>query len=64
MLIGRVTRNFGSIAAVYSEGITNALKHDLDELILVPYFLYPGKKVKAAVTNAMAMQKKAQKQNF
>ena len=24
------------------EGITNALKHDLDELILVPYFLYPG----------------------
>ena len=39
------------------EGITNALKHDLDELILVPYFLYPGKKVKAAVTNAMAMQK-------
>ena len=40
------------------EGITNALKHDLDELILVPYFLYPGKKVKAAVTiHAMAMQK-------
>ena len=39
------------------EGITNALKHDLDELILVPYFLYPGKKVKAAVTSAMAMQK-------
>ena len=33
------------------EGITNALKHDLDELILVPYFLYPGKKVKAAVTS-------------
>ena len=39
------------------EGITNALKHDLDELILVPYFLYPGKKVKAAVTSVMAMQK-------
>ena len=39
------------------EGITNALKCDLNELTLVPYFLYPGKKVKAAVTSVMAMQK-------
>ncbi|MDI1496020.1 MAG: cobalamin biosynthesis CbiX protein [Cenarchaeum symbiont of Oopsacas minuta] len=39
------------------EGVTKALKHNLDELVLVPYFLYPGKKVKAAVTDAMKLQK-------
>ena len=42
------------------EGITNALKHDLDELIFAILSI-SWKKVKAAVTSAMAMH---QKQNF
>jgi len=37
-------------------GISDALEHKLDELVIVPYFLYPGKKVKAAVSDAMSMQ--------
>ncbi len=43
-----------------NEGVKKALTYDLDELTLVPYFLYPGKKVKAAVTNVMMMQKNTQ----
>lgn len=39
------------------DGIGKALKHDIDTLTIVPYFLYPGRKVKIAVTDAMKMQK-------
>lgn len=38
------------------EGIGKALEQNLDTLTIVPYFLYPGKKVKAAVTDAMKYQ--------
>jgi sirohydrochlorin ferrochelatase len=38
------------------EGITNCVKTDIDSLTIVPYFLYPGKKVKAAVSEAMRLQ--------
>ena len=38
------------------EGVATALGSDLDELVIVPYFLYPGRKVKAAVTGAMKLQ--------
>jgi sirohydrochlorin ferrochelatase len=38
------------------EGIKKSLKNQLDELTIVPYFLYPGKKVKAAVTSVMKFQ--------
>lgn len=37
-------------------GIKKCLKNDIDSLTIVPYFLYPGKKVKAAVTEAMKYQ--------
>ncbi len=40
------------------EGIEKCLKHETDALTIVPYFLYPGKKVKAAVNTAIAMQSK------
>ncbi len=33
------------------------LKKNVDEMTIVPYFLYPGKKVKMAVTDAMKYQK-------
>ncbi len=39
------------------EGITKCLKHDIDSLTIVPYFLYPGRKVKIAVTDVMKLQK-------
>ncbi len=39
------------------EGMNSALQNNLDELTIVPYFLYPGKKLKDAVNNAIAMQK-------
>lgn len=39
------------------EGIKEALEHNLNTLTIVPYFLYPGKKVKAAVSDAMKLQK-------
>ena len=39
------------------EGITKCLKEDIDSLTIVPYFLYPGKKVKNAVTDVMKLQK-------
>jgi len=39
------------------EGVTKCLKEDIDSLTIVPYFLYPGKKVKNAVTDVMKLQK-------
>ena len=39
------------------DGISKCLQKDLDSLTIVPYFLYPGKKVKNAVTDVMKMQK-------
>lgn len=39
------------------DGIRRAIEHALDVLIIVPYFLYPGKKVKMAVTKVMSLQK-------
>jgi sirohydrochlorin ferrochelatase len=38
------------------EGIKKCLQNDIDCLTIVPYFLYPGKKVKAAVTQVMKYQ--------
>lgn len=38
------------------DGIKKCLKSGIDLLTIVPYFLYPGKKVKAAVTEAMKYQ--------
>ena len=35
------------------DGISKCLKEDIDSLTIVPYFLYPGKKVKNAVTDVM-----------
>ncbi|HXG14384.1 MAG TPA: CbiX/SirB N-terminal domain-containing protein [Candidatus Nitrosotenuis sp.] len=40
------------------EGVTNCLKKDISALTIVPYFLYPGKKVKAAVNEAIKFQAK------
>ncbi len=39
------------------DGIARCLKEDIDSLTIVPYFLYPGKKVKNAVTDVMKFQK-------
>jgi len=39
------------------DGIKKCLKNDIDVLIIVPYFLYAGKKVKGAVTEVMKYQK-------
>ena len=38
------------------DGIKKCLKSDIDSLTIVPYFLYPGKKLKAAVTEVMKYQ--------
>lgn len=38
------------------DGMKKCLESDIDALTIVPYFLYPGKKVKAAVTEAMKYQ--------
>ncbi len=40
------------------EGINQSLAHDIDELTIVPYFLYPGKKIKAAVNESIGFQEK------
>lgn len=40
------------------DGVSKCLKEDIDSLTIVPYFLYPGKKVKNAVTDVMKFQKK------
>ena len=39
------------------DGVAKCLKQDIDSLTIVPYFLYPGKKVKNAVTDVMKFQK-------
>jgi len=39
------------------EGIKKCLSNEIDSLTIVPYFLYPGKKVKAAVNDAIRFQK-------
>ncbi len=39
------------------DGIKKSLEQDIDSLTIVPYFLYPGKKVKLAVSNVMKFQK-------
>ena len=39
------------------DGIEKSLKQDLETLTIVPYFLYPGKKVKLAVSDVMKFQK-------
>ncbi len=41
------------------DGIARCLKENIDSLTIVPYFLYPGKKVKNAVTDVMKLQKDA-----
>ena len=40
------------------EGIKKSLSNDINSLTIVPYFLYPGKKVKAAVNDAIKFQAK------
>ena len=40
------------------DGMAKCLSKDIDSLTIVPYFLYPGKKVKNAVTDAMTYQDK------
>ncbi|AJM91361.1 MULTISPECIES: CbiX/SirB N-terminal domain-containing protein [Nitrosopumilus] len=42
------------------DGISKCLNEDIDSLTIVPYFLYPGKKVKLAVTDTMKLQKDTQ----
>ena len=42
------------------EKVSKCLKEDIDSLTLVPYFLYPGKKNKIAVTDVMKLQKDTQ----
>jgi sirohydrochlorin ferrochelatase len=39
------------------DGVERALKQDIESLTIVPYFLYPGKKVKLAVSDVMKFQK-------
>ena len=39
------------------DGIKKSLKNNIDSLTIVPYFLYPGKKVKLAVTETMKFKK-------
>ncbi len=39
------------------DGIARCLKEDIDSLTIVPYFLYPGRKVKNAVADVMRLQK-------
>jgi len=41
------------------EGMENCFKQDIDALTVVPYFLYPGKKVKLAVNKAIEMTSKS-----
>ena len=40
------------------DGVQKALKMDIESLTVVPYFLYPGKKVKMAVSEVMKFQAK------
>ncbi|HEV2193318.1 MAG TPA: CbiX/SirB N-terminal domain-containing protein [Nitrosopumilaceae archaeon] len=41
------------------EGMEKCFKQDIDALTIVPYFLYPGKKVKLAVNKAIEMISKS-----
>ena len=41
------------------DGISKSLKENIDSLTIVPYFLYPGKKVKNAVIDVMKFQKES-----
>jgi sirohydrochlorin ferrochelatase len=38
------------------EGIKKCIQQEIESLTIVPYFLYPGKKVKAAVNDAIKFQ--------
>jgi len=38
------------------EGVKKCLQHEIESLTIVPYFLYPGKKVKAAVNDVIKLQ--------
>ncbi len=40
------------------EGVDEAIKNEIDSLTILPYFLYPGKKVKAAVNQVIKFQSK------
>jgi len=40
------------------EGVKKCLQHEIESLTIVPYFLYPGKKVKAAVNDVIKLQSK------
>ena len=40
------------------EGVNGAITNEIDSLTIVPYFLYPGKKVKAAVNEVIKFQSK------
>ena len=39
------------------DGMETCLKKDVEQMTIVPYFLYPGRKVKIAVADAMKYQK-------
>ena len=39
------------------DGMEKCLKKDVEQMTIVPYFLYPGRKVKIAVADAMKYQK-------
>jgi len=39
------------------DGIKKSLEKDIESLTIVPYFLYPGKKIKLAVSEVMKFQK-------
>lgn len=47
---------FLEIIPPFIEGIKKSLANEIDSLTIVPYFLYPGKKVKAAVNEAIKFQ--------
>jgi sirohydrochlorin ferrochelatase len=40
------------------DGVEKCLTSDIDALTIVPYFLYPGRKVKAAVSDVIKLQSK------
>ena len=39
-----------------ADGIKKCLSQNIDALTIIPYFLYPGRKVKAAVNTAVRLQ--------
>ena len=39
------------------DGMEKCLKKDIEQMTIIPYFLYPGRKVKIAVADAMKYQK-------